>query len=375
MLIEISKIKVSDRIRKDYGDIEDLAKDIGANGLINPIVLTPEFELIAGERRLRAHQFLGYTDIEANIMTVRDYEHQLQIEISENEHRKEFTYSERVDWGKRLEQVEKMKAKERMSGQENFPEHESGQVRDIVAEKAGFGSGKQFEKAKFILENATPEIVQQLDAGLITTHKAFTETKSRLEEETREANERADQAERDLSSFKKQYKNAIPMDQLDDAIAHAVELKQEENGAYLQQKEKEHELILSKRDKEWRQKLEDEKQADKLNMEQLRKGYERVKEDLEALKLNQPEDFDEKQQEALKKKLQYEADINTIQLRVQIKSFLEKAAISSLLIGSIAQTDSSEKMRLTASLEMLDSFTAQIKAALNGRKVVEKHVK
>jgi ParB family chromosome partitioning protein len=375
MLIEISKIKVSDRIRKDYGDIEDLAKDIGANGLINPIVLTPEFDLIAGERRLRAHRFLGYQDIEANVMTVRDYEHQLQIEISENEHRKEFTYSERVDWGKRLEQVEKMKAKERMSGQENFPEQESGQVRDIVAEKAGFGSGKQFEKAKFILENATPEIVQQLDAGLITTHKAFTETKSRLEEEAREANERADQADRNLASIKKQYKDAIPSYQLEEAIAQAVGKQQEETGIYLSQKEKDLELILAQRDKDHKKKIEEIESSDKQIADQLRKGYERIKEELAALKLNQPDDFDEKQQEALKKKLQYEADINTIQLRVQIKSFLEKAAISSLLIGSIAQTDSSEKMRLTASLEMLDSFTSQIKSALNGRKVVGKHDK
>lgn len=373
MLIEISKIKVSDRIRKDYGDIEDLAKDIGANGLINPIVLTPEFELIAGERRLRAHVFLGYMDVEANIMTVRDYEHQLQIEISENEHRKEFTYSERVDWGKRLEQVEKLKAKERMSGKDE--DANPGQVRDIVAEQVGLGSGKNFEKAKFIIENATPEIIQQLDGGLISTHKAFTETKERLELEAREANERADQADRDLIAMKKQYKDAIPSYQLEEAIAQAVGKQQEETGIYLSQKEKDLELILAQRDKDHKKKIEEIESSDKQIADQLRKGYERIKEELASLKLNQPDDFDEKQQEALKKKLQYEADINTIQLRVQIKSFLEKAAISSLIIGSIAQTDSSEKMRLTASLEMLESFSTQIRAALNGRKVVVKHDK
>ena len=54
MLIDISKIKVAERIRKDFGNIKELADDIKENGLINPPVVTPDFELIAGERRLRA---------------------------------------------------------------------------------------------------------------------------------------------------------------------------------------------------------------------------------------------------------------------------------------------------------------------------------
>ncbi len=90
MEIDINKIKVSDRIRKDFGGIEELARDIEQNGLINPIVVTPDFQLIAGERRLRAHQFLDRKEVTVRVMEIKDYEHQLQLEISENEHRKEF---------------------------------------------------------------------------------------------------------------------------------------------------------------------------------------------------------------------------------------------------------------------------------------------
>ena len=36
MLIDINRINVSDRIRKDFGDIEELASDLKENGLINP---------------------------------------------------------------------------------------------------------------------------------------------------------------------------------------------------------------------------------------------------------------------------------------------------------------------------------------------------
>lgn len=155
MLIDIDKIKVTDRIRKDFGNLEELAQDIKENGLINPPVVTPDYVLIAGERRLRACKLLGYRQIEVRVMTVNDYEHQLKLEISENENRKEFTFSERVEWARRLEEIERLKARERQitGGKENFPEGPKGQTRDIVAEQAGFGSGRQYEKAKFIADH------------------------------------------------------------------------------------------------------------------------------------------------------------------------------------------------------------------------------
>ncbi|WP_328514460.1 ParB/RepB/Spo0J family partition protein [Brevibacillus laterosporus] len=138
---------------------------------------------MAGERRLRACKHLGWQQIEVRVMTVRDYEHQLRMEISENENRKEFTFSERVDWARRLERVEREKARERMSlggqGKENFP---TLQTRDAVAGASGFGSGKQYEKAKYIADHADPEIIAQLDDDEISIHRAYTETKRKLAE-------------------------------------------------------------------------------------------------------------------------------------------------------------------------------------------------
>ena len=102
MLVDIGKIVVRDRIRKDFGDIEELAKDIKDNGLINPPVVTPDMELIAGERRLRAMMSLGYPQVEVRVMRVEDALHQLKLEISENENRKEFSFSEKMEWAERL---------------------------------------------------------------------------------------------------------------------------------------------------------------------------------------------------------------------------------------------------------------------------------
>jgi|SRR3712207_243585 len=97
MLIDINKIIIKDRIRKDFGNIEELAKDIKENGLINPPVVTPEYVLIAGERRTKACQVLNYSQIEVRVMTVKDALHQLKLEISENENRKDFSFSEKCN--------------------------------------------------------------------------------------------------------------------------------------------------------------------------------------------------------------------------------------------------------------------------------------
>ena len=186
MLIDIEKVRVGDRIRKDMGDLKELSDDIAKNGLINPPVVTPDFELIAGERRLEAMKKLGYKQVEVRIMKVEDAEHKLNLEINENENRKDFNKSERIEYARQLERIERVKAKERMAqGTENFPE--VGETRDLVAEKIGIGSGKQYEKEKYIADNADPETLEQWNNEEISTHKAYTKVKElekQLEEST-----------------------------------------------------------------------------------------------------------------------------------------------------------------------------------------------
>ena len=191
MLVNLEQIKVTDRIRKDFGDIQELADDIKENGLINPPVVTPDtYELIAGERRLKAMKLLGYRQIEVRPMSVKDAEHQLNLEISENETRKDFSKKERIDYARRLERIEKVKAEKRRRENlinqtveaENFPYREKGETRDIVAQKLGIGSGKQYEKEKFIADNANHTLLSQWDKGDISTHAAYVKLKKEKDE-------------------------------------------------------------------------------------------------------------------------------------------------------------------------------------------------
>ncbi|WP_405117898.1 ParB N-terminal domain-containing protein [Paenibacillus sp. FSL H8-0317] len=374
MKIKIDQIKVSDRIRKDFGGIEELANDIEQNGLINPIVVTPDYQLIAGERRLRAHQYLGRKEVVVRVMEISDFEHQLRLEISENEHRKEFTFSERVEWAKRLEEVARIKAKERMAGgKENIPEQPAGQVRDIVADQAGFGSGRTYDKAKFIMENATPEIIQQLDAGIISTHKAYVETKERLEAALREAETRANQAEQEKEELQRRYKDTVPADQVDEAVAAAVERRDEEAEVILAQKAQEAAKQIKELDQYWKEKLQEDVEAERLKIEELKAGYQRTKEELETMQLQQPDNFDEQHAAAQMKKLRFEADRNTIQISIHINQFLQKVGITSFMLGAVSGASAGEKKRFSEGLDMLQSFIDQMRPAINSRKVVDRH--
>lgn len=199
MLVNIEDIKIEKRIRKDMGNLEDLANDIKENGLINPPVVTTDLVLIAGERRLQAMKLLGYQQIEVRTFSPKDSEHQLMLEISENEERKDFTKLERLDWARQLERIERVKAKERMGqGTEKFPGL-VGETRNLVAEKTGIGSGRQYEKEKYIADNADEEMLDKWNKEEISTNKAYQKIKE-LEKQLSEKEENLkEQSEINLS--------------------------------------------------------------------------------------------------------------------------------------------------------------------------------
>jgi ParB family chromosome partitioning protein len=73
--------------------IEELAKSISEKGMIQPIIVRAtstdgQYELIAGERRLRAVKFLGQEEIPAIIRRVADAD-VLEMAIIENIQREE----------------------------------------------------------------------------------------------------------------------------------------------------------------------------------------------------------------------------------------------------------------------------------------------
>ncbi len=92
----IKTIHVSERLRKDFGDIEDLASSISRLGLLQPIVLDDHNNLIAGGRRLAACMHLGMESIAAVRKRDLSEADKKEIELEENIKRKDLTWQEEV---------------------------------------------------------------------------------------------------------------------------------------------------------------------------------------------------------------------------------------------------------------------------------------
>jgi ParB-like chromosome segregation protein Spo0J len=108
--IAIAKIVVGERHRREMGDIAGLAASMAELTLFQAIGVTPGGKLIWGERRLRAAQRLGWTEIAAHVVDLDDI---VRGEYAENAVRKDFTLSEAVAIKRSLEPLEKAAAKER----------------------------------------------------------------------------------------------------------------------------------------------------------------------------------------------------------------------------------------------------------------------
>jgi ParB family chromosome partitioning protein len=94
--------------RKDFRpeDLADLEASLRANGLLQPISVRPApsgegFELIAGERRLRAAQRVGWTEIPALVKSVDD-QNLLSLALVENLQRADLNPIEEAEGYQRL---------------------------------------------------------------------------------------------------------------------------------------------------------------------------------------------------------------------------------------------------------------------------------
>ena len=108
----MAKVKVVDvkitheRFREEFGEVEELAVSIQRYGLLHPIVVDEKLNLIAGERRLKAHHILGLSEIEVKHVKELSELEKKEIEIEENMQRKDFTWQETV---KATEEIDKIK--------------------------------------------------------------------------------------------------------------------------------------------------------------------------------------------------------------------------------------------------------------------------
>lgn len=105
MQIEVDKIIVKKRVRKNLGDLSSLMDSLRRLGLLNPVVINNQNELVAGHRRLEAARRLGWKTIEIRIVDNDDQGDLVEMEIEENTQRKNLTTDELAEAYIRLDRI------------------------------------------------------------------------------------------------------------------------------------------------------------------------------------------------------------------------------------------------------------------------------
>ena len=105
MQIDVDEIRISNRARRDVGNLSVLMESMRKHGQLCPIIVNRDRELIAGYRRLAAARQLGWHSIAALIVDQEHEADRLELELEENIQRKQLTFAEISDGFSRLERL------------------------------------------------------------------------------------------------------------------------------------------------------------------------------------------------------------------------------------------------------------------------------
>ena len=96
--VNISEIKRDkERFRQDFSGLEALCESIKEKGVLQPITLTSDLHILAGERRIKAAELAGLVTIPALIREIDGEIDAREIELIENIERKDFSWQEQCN--------------------------------------------------------------------------------------------------------------------------------------------------------------------------------------------------------------------------------------------------------------------------------------
>ena len=115
--IDPADITVSNRARQSFNEtkIIELKKSIARVGQLNPILITKDHKLIAGERRLIVLKDLGINPIRVQICPELDEDEIKFMELTENREREDFKWHEELKLKYDLHKYWTAKAEEKNS--------------------------------------------------------------------------------------------------------------------------------------------------------------------------------------------------------------------------------------------------------------------
>lgn len=173
MIIKINSIKIGQRVRDQYGDMESLANSIKEHGLLHPIVVDSDYNLIAGGRRLLACERIGMKEIEAKVLEDISERELRVLELEENIRRKDLTELEKSKNLVELAEIKEQELKEKEYLAESVKKSEEKNCADSAHLK-GSDAGKCSESEHLNNPNkiGVRTVAKEIGVAPITLHDA-----------------------------------------------------------------------------------------------------------------------------------------------------------------------------------------------------------
>jgi len=165
--VSVSSVCVGERLRKlDMAKVDELAISFSNCGIINPITLDSELNLIAGNHRLEAAKKLGWQEIQSQVLDADELMQELQ-EIDENLVRNNLCYISTGEHIAKRERILMALGKRAQRGDNRYSLEDKEEVfsTDALAEKIGVSN--RVYRLRRQVSNLTP-IVRNALRG--TTH-------------------------------------------------------------------------------------------------------------------------------------------------------------------------------------------------------------
>ncbi len=149
--IPVGEVKVGERLRRlDDGKVVELMNSYELMGVINPISVDQEFQLLAGAHRLEAARRLGWETIESKVFDDEDLQREL-IEIDENLIRNELCYIATAEHILNRERILESLGKRRERGSNRYTEDPNTETTDDLARRIGT-SNKMYRLKRQVAE-------------------------------------------------------------------------------------------------------------------------------------------------------------------------------------------------------------------------------
>ena len=161
----------------DLSNIEDLVVSIGEVGLLTPLVVNQQFQLISGHRRMEAMRTLGWSETDVDVIETSSKDEEKTLLVHYNKQRVK-TSREIINEAEMLRPLYAMGQGKR-SDLTSVPRNKS-HGRDALAESVGVSSS-QLGKLLFI-QKQNPLYITAIDEGKLTVRQAYTHL-SRLKNE------------------------------------------------------------------------------------------------------------------------------------------------------------------------------------------------